>query len=146
MKGHSANGRKKGRSEKKMTTATKRTRQFGMDGIHSDTLLPTGASPSAKRKGGAKYKSNGVIIGSKWKVQTMGDGLNITISKNTGKIVGGGAQLAGQSRSQGKRLVGLAGGSRTERRTKAGNYRAGGRVARIELYKKCAKWKMTGRW
>jgi hypothetical protein len=68
-----------------MTTATKRTRQFGMDGIHSDTLLPTGASPSAKRKGGAKYKSNGVIIGSKWKVQTMGDGLNITISKNTGK-------------------------------------------------------------
>jgi hypothetical protein len=67
-----------------MTTA-KVTKQLGLPTISGNTTKGLTATKNLTGNGRAKYRNNGVIVGGNWKVATLGDGMNITVSRLQGK-------------------------------------------------------------
>jgi hypothetical protein len=74
-----------GASESEPVKTTMHHEQLSLSEIGKNTLLGSNAHQNLTGNARSRQKSDGIIIGGKWKVTTLTDGMNIIVSRLQGK-------------------------------------------------------------
>jgi hypothetical protein len=74
-----------GASESEPVETNMYQEQLSWSEIGKNTLLGSSALQNLTGNARSRQKSDGIIIGGKWKVTALGDGMNLTVSRLQGK-------------------------------------------------------------